>query len=285
MADAAVVITTHNRRDDLARAVQSALDQRGADVEVIVIDDGSTDGTSEMIRTKFPQVMLHRHEISTGYIVGRNFAATLTTAPIIFSIDDDAAFVSPHTVAQTLAEFNTPRIGAVAIPFADVNRSSAVKQRAPGEGVWVTHTFIGTAHALRRQLFLDLGGYREMLYHQGEEIDYCLRMLDVGYFVRLGNADPIEHYESPRRDITRMSLFGRRNDVLFAWHNAPSPLRYMLGTTVKGLLHGVKVGRPLLMLQGLLRGLAACGETNRKPVRSKTWATHRQLKRRGPTQL
>lgn len=285
MPDAAVIITTHNRRDDLARAVQSALDQRGATVEVIVIDDGSTDGTSDMIRTRFPQVILHRNETSTGYIVARNFAATQTNAPILFSIDDDAAFVSPHTVTQTLAEFNSPRVGAVAIPFADVNRSPAVKQRAPGEGVWVTHTFIGTAHALRRQLFLDLGGYREVLYHQGEEIDFCLRMLNTGYFVRLGNADPIEHYESPRRDITRMSLYGRRNDVLFFHHNAPHPWPYMLGTSVKGLLHGVKVGRPLLMLQGLLRGFAACGETKRMPVRKKTWALHRKLKRCGPTRL
>src|SRR5439155_24108910 len=100
--------------------------------------------------------------------------------PIVVSIDDDAAFSSSRTLERTLQEFDHPRIGAVAIPYVDVLQSDAVQHRAPGdEGVYVGPQFRGTAHALRRDLFLRLGGYREMLFHQTEEGDYCLRMLDA----------------------------------------------------------------------------------------------------------
>jgi len=293
MPDATVVITTKDRMDDLRVAVASALTQTGANIETLVVDDGSTDGTADMIRSEFPAVALHREEQSQGYIVQRNKAATLAKGAIIFSIDDDAAFSSPHTVAQTLAEFTVDRIGAVAIPFADVNKSQAVHQQAPapgsGDDIYITNTFIGTAHALRRDVFLKLGAYRTQLFHQGEEADYAIRMLDAGYVIRLGRADPVHHYESPRRDITRMSLFGLRNDVLFAWHNVPGaslPV-HLLATTFNGLRFGCRIGRPLLMARGLAKGYAAAiGERKqRRPVSAATYRLYRRLKKQGPMRL
>lgn len=285
--DAAIVVVTRNRKADLRCALRSAVDQTGAKVHVIVVDDGSTDGSTEMIGKEFPQVTLRRHEESCGYVVRRNEATAMTDAPIIFSIDDDAAFSSPNTVAQTLKEFDSPRIGAVAIPFVDVNRSEQVNQLAPDDhDTWLTDTFIGTAHAVRRDVFMQLNGYRSVLVHQGEESDYCLRMLDAGYVVRLGLADPIHHFESTQRDIVRMSLFGRRNDVLYAWHNVPMPwlVLHLLATTVNGIIFGLRLGRPLLMLRGLCRGYIGCfcGEVHRRPVRCATYRLSRRLKKTQP---
>jgi GT2 family glycosyltransferase len=234
-------------------------------------------------------VRLHREEQSGGYIVRRNQGARMANAPLIVSIDDDAAFPSPHTIAQTSAEFDHPRIGAVAIPFIDVNKGPAVRNRAPeseggggegGGGIWIAATYTGTAHALRRDVFLALGGYRESLVHQGEEGDFCARMLESGYVVRLGSADPIHHFESPRRDFRRMDLYGRRNDVLFAWHNVPMPYMLVHGvaTTVNGMLFGVKVKRPWRMMQGLAKGWASIpGEWSRRQPLSR--ATYKLLRR------
>ena len=288
MPDAAIIITTKDRKEDLRHALKSAVEQQGADVQVLVVDDGSTDGTAEMIRDEFPGVDIHREQSSRGYIVRRNQAATLAKAPIIFSIDDDATFSSPHVVARTLGEFSDKRIGAVAVPFCNVNQGPSILQKAPDtDAAYITNTYIGTAHALRRELFLKLGGYREVLFHQGEENDYCLRMLDAGYFVRLGSSDPVYHHESPRRDITRMSLFGRRNDVLYAWHNVPMPHLpfHLAGTTLNGLIHGLKTGHPLLMLRGLLQGYTACLSEPRKPVGTATYRLMRRLKKNGPIEL
>ncbi len=288
MPDATVVITTKDRKDDLRYAVKSAVEQQGAHVQVLVVDDGSTDGTADMLRNEFPAVDVQHEDESRGYIVRRNQGATLAKAPIIFSLNDDATFSTPHVVAQTLTEFDDDRIGAVAIPFCDVHKGPQVHQKAPAaDTTYITNTYIGTAHALRRELFLKLGGYREALFHQGEESDYCLRMLADGHYVRVGNADPVYHYESPKRDITRMSLFGRRNDILFVWHNVPMPhlLPHLLGTTVNGLMHGCKVGRPLLMLRGLLKGYAACFRERRQPVSADTYRLLRRIRKTGPLKL
>jgi glycosyltransferase involved in cell wall biosynthesis len=283
MLTATVVITTKNRKDELRTAVKSALMQT-ASPQVLVIDDGSVDGTSEMIRAEFPQVMLHRQVQSKGLIAQRNQAATLAGGEIIFSIDDDAAFSTPSTVEQTLAEFDHPRVGAVAIPYINVNNEKVLSQRAPREtGIFVKHDYIGTAHALRRDLFLQLGGYHGFLVHGGEEQDYCLRMLNAGYVVRLGRADPIHHFESPRRDFRRMDLYGRRSDLLFVWYNAPWPdfPLHLLGTSFRGVILGFKLGRPLRMIHGLVQGYGAMVHewSQRKPVSLETFRLMRKLKK------
>lgn len=247
------MITTKNRRADLERALRSAVAQVPA-VEVIVVDDGSADGSAEMVRDRFPGVRLERFEHSAGYIVRRNQAAEMATTPVIVSIDDDAEFSSSDTVAQTVAELGHPRVGAVAIPHIDVHRSpSPVLQMPPGDGVHVGPSYVGTAHAVTRSLFLDLGGYREELVHQAEEHDFCARMLAAGWVVRLGRADPIRHYESPARDRGRQMFYWRRNDVLFAWHQVPLP--YLVGRLAKAVIHGVVVGARERQLGPPLRGL------------------------------
>jgi glycosyltransferase involved in cell wall biosynthesis len=281
--NATVVITTKNRKDELCVAVRSALAQT-AHPEVLVIDDGSTDGTADLVRSEFPSVRLDRAEQSRGLIVQRNHGAQLARGEVIFSIDDDAAFSTPNVVEQTLAEFDHPRVGAVAIPFINVNKENVLHQRSPGSaGIYVNHDFIGTAHAVRRDVFLKLGGYREQLVHQGEERDYCIRLLDAGYVVRLGRADPIHHFESPRRDYRRMDFYGRRNDVLFAWHNVPCPsaIRHVLGATALGTIFGFKCGRPWRMIRGLASGYAMIGSewNQRHPVSRATYRLSRLLKR------
>src|SRR5688572_20321271 len=76
IASATVVITTKNRKEELRTAIRSALDQT-ARPQVLVIDDGSSDGTSEMVRSEFRDVTLHRYEQSNGLIVQRNNGAKL----------------------------------------------------------------------------------------------------------------------------------------------------------------------------------------------------------------
>jgi GT2 family glycosyltransferase len=284
---ATVVIVTKNRREDVLRAVGSAVAQRPP-VEVLILDDGSSDGTAEAVRGAYPEARVVRFDDSKGYIVRRNEAASLASAPVLVSIDDDAELPSGDIVAVTVAEFAEPRIGAVAIPYVDLPDETVV-QRAPAEdGVHVVHRFRGTAYAVRRDIFVELGGFRTMLFHQAEEADFCLRLLEAGYVVRLGRAVPIRHYGSPTRDLERTWFYECRNDILFAWHNVPMPdlLMRLLKTTIHMLWLGRGVRRTGLFARGLMSGAAAVisDRSARRPVRRDIWRLYERLGR-GPAGL
>jgi len=288
--DASLVIITRNRKEELRRALRSASSQTML-AEVLVIDDGSTDSTSNMVRSEFPHVRLERSESCQGCISQRNRAAPLAQGEIIFSIDDDAEFSNPRVIEQTLQDFSDRRIGAVAIPYLEPRKDNRIRQSSPdASGAWVIDTFIGTAHAVRREVFLMLKGYREHLVHQGEERDFCLRMLAAGYVVRLGAADPIHHYESPRRSSERMDFYGRRNDVIYAWQNVPMPYLplHLGGTILHGATYAVRSARhPIKMFAGMLDGLGQCirGNVIRKPVHPGIYRLSRDLRKRGPLPL
>ena len=282
---ASVVIPTYNRRDVLRQSIAAALAQT-VPVEVIVLDDGSTDGTPDMVRGDFPAVRLERFTGGPhGPATLRNRGSQLATTNVLFPIDDDAVLVSPRTIEQTLAEFDHPRVGAVGMPFANVTGDNRVQQVAPpGNGIEVIQAYVGAAHALRRDLFLGLGGYREQLFYMGEEGDYCLRMLAGGHVVRLGRADPVEHHESPSRSRFRADFYGRRNDVLFAVHNVPLPraMVHLATTTANGLRFGLRVGRLGNAVRGLASGWAAVpGEwrRHRRAVPPAIYQLTRRLKR------
>lgn len=286
---ATIVITTRNRKEDLRRALDSAFAQT-LPVEVIVTDDASDDGTADMVAAEFPAARVLRSEVCVGLIAQRTLAARSATTNHIFSIDDDAEFGSTDTVERTLAEFGHPQVGAVAIPHVDTLTGRVVNAPAPADGVIrCVASYTGTAHALRRDVFLQLGGYREDMVHQGEEGDYCIRMLAAGFVTRLGGAPLIQHHESPRRSFERMDFFGRRNDVLFGWRYAPARWLWphLLATTVNGLRIAFKTGRLRSHGRGMIEGWRQilCGKARREPVDAGVYALFRRLKKTGPLRI
>jgi glycosyltransferase involved in cell wall biosynthesis len=281
------LIVTRNRKDEVIRAIRSAVEQEGSP-EILVLDDGSTDGTPEAIEREFPEVRLVAFDRSEEVVVRRNRGFELASSPIVVAIDDDSEFSSPAVVAQTVADFDDPRVGAVAVPCIDLVRDETVRQRAPADdGVFVTQQFFGAACALRREAFLEVGGYRPVLEHQAEEPDLCVRLLDAGYVVRLGRSDPITHYGSPKRDVELMWFRGCRNDILFAWLNVPLPdvLVHAAKQTLYELWLGRGVGRVGLFARGVLAGYREGFRCRRErvPVRRDAYRLYQRLAR--PTRL
>src|SRR5688572_9459310 len=115
---ATIVITTRGRREELRRALQSCREQRGVKLEVLVYDDASTDGTAEMVCGEFPEVRLIRSDRQVGYIVLRNQGFQDAVTPFVFSIDDDAWFIDPETVATVIRQFDVyPKAAAFALQY------------------------------------------------------------------------------------------------------------------------------------------------------------------------
>ncbi|WP_013321502.1 glycosyltransferase family 2 protein [Gloeothece verrucosa] len=87
----AAIICTHNRANYLGAAIDSLLTQECDNFEVLVVDNGSTDHTKQVIETRlFHPSLNYLYEPILGLSVARNTGAKATTAPILAYLDDDA---------------------------------------------------------------------------------------------------------------------------------------------------------------------------------------------------
>jgi glycosyltransferase involved in cell wall biosynthesis len=286
---AAVVIPTHNRIDLLRKVLDSVIAQ-SVQTDVLVMDDASSDGTQETVRGNYPNVRYFREEIIKGPIFQRNKAAELTEAKILFTIDDDCILSSPGTLEQTLAGFDHPRVAAVTMPFINVLADSVVRTAAPGPGMaLIAFEYLGGMVAIRRDVYRALGGYRTYMFMHVEEPDLAIRMLDAGYLVRLGWADPITHMESPLRDFPRRRIQGARSHILNAFYNVPWPYfpLHLAGATLLNFRQGLRLRHPLDGINGTCQGyfgmLHELGK--RQPVSRNTYCLARMLKRIGSIQM
>jgi glycosyltransferase involved in cell wall biosynthesis len=96
-----VVIPTFNRRQQLPSAIESALQQDAASVEVVVVDDGSTDGTEAWIRDVYPanQVRVLRNQRAKGPAGARNTGIAAAQGEFVALLDSDDTFLPGHLAA------------------------------------------------------------------------------------------------------------------------------------------------------------------------------------------
>ena len=215
-----IIITTKDRKDELREALRSAMLQDAN--EILVWDDGSVDGTSEMLAQEFPQVQRLGTSTSIGLIKARNELAKAASGEILFSIDDDAVFTEPGIVGDITRQFKDKALAAVAIPVVNVRRSANVLQRASGPGRdEPIRQYIGCAHAMRRDSFLMVGGYPDYLERQEEELHVAAAFHQNGLRIIRGWSDPIHHVESPRRTKSREIRLEARNLWWFALRYTP----------------------------------------------------------------
>jgi GT2 family glycosyltransferase len=233
-----VIIPTRNRADLLLRTIRSAL-QQTIPVEILVMDDGSSDDTARRVAGEFPAVFVHRQEASRGPAWQRNRGAELSSTPVLVTLDDDCELVSRHTLFRAIEQLKPPRVGAVTIPFINIRQNATVHSAAPEDtGIYCTAMYFGGMVAFKRAAYQAVKGYRSWYFMHVEEPDLALRMLNAGFVVRLGMADPIHHHESPTRNSLRLHELGaaqpravcvaKRPDALcagaFARHDSPHGL-------------------------------------------------------------
>lgn len=282
-----VVITTRNRGDDLLVAIESVLAQEGTAVEVLVYDDASDDCSPDRVEQVFPEVRLFRHTQRTGYIVHRNAGYRDARGEFVVSIDDDAYFTDRQTLARVAELFDHhAEAGAFALPYVEPHRDWG-SGKMPAQPVAAQlRSYVGCAHAVRRELFLPLGGYRELLVHQGEERDFCIRLLDAGHSVLYADTSPIVHTVNPSRSRSRMAYYGFRNTLLFSALNAPQPfvIPRMLANCGQLMVYRFRLSDVPLRLWSLAAGFGASWKyySSRKPVSRATWRQFRSLPGHGP---
>ncbi len=279
-----VVITTHNRCQDVIRAVESCLMQTES-CEVLVYDDASIDLTSETLRARFPEIRVVHSEVRRGLIALRNQGFRDGQGEIVVSIDDDAFFTSADTLTQVVDMFDEyPQAAALALPF--IEPYSARPTTPPLARATRMRNFTGCSHAIRRHIALKLGGYSELLVHQGEERDLSIRLLDQGFEILCADTVPLIHLYSPQRDLSRVNYYGFRNTILFCWMRLPFPeclLRAVI-CTFELLRYRFSWDRFGIRLAALVAGWLGLLVywRSRFPVSRHTYRLYRRLASHGP---
>ena len=170
-----VVIPVYNGGRDFERCLRRLRDSRGATFELIVVDDGSADGSgaladsfgARVIRTPTPQ----------GPASARNTGAKAASADVVFFLDADVA-VHDDTLALALARFESdPNLTALFGSYDDEPEAPGIVSRFRNllhhfvhqqgrfdDGVRPARTFWTGCGAIRREPFLANGGFDPRLY-------------------------------------------------------------------------------------------------------------------------
>jgi glycosyltransferase involved in cell wall biosynthesis len=219
-----IVIPTRNRRDVLHETLTSLreIDHQSDDHEIIVIDNGSTDGTAEMVQQEMasrPQVR-YVHEPMPGLLSGRHRGAQEARGEICAYLDDDV-WVAREWLVGLQDAFRDPQVALVGGPSAPrfeepppawLNDFYAEDERGRycgwlslvdcGNAIKVTDPCLiwGLNYAIRRQALFDVGGFhpdnipKPLQRYQGDgETGSSLRVQAAGLTALYHPSVAVEH--------------------------------------------------------------------------------------------
>jgi GT2 family glycosyltransferase len=296
-----VAITTRNRSDVLIEAIRSLRLLAPMALEILVVDDASDEpiepGVGAALGPDFPwPVRIIRHEVNTGYIPARNEMAREAAAPLVMSLDDDARLIDAESVTRALETIEAdPGVGAIAFTQlkADGAPFEAGGQPAPVDYDCQVASFLGYAHIVRKDLFLRLGGYRELFWYYGEESEFCKRLLASGSKVVYLPRSRVIHDQSPvGRSILNRIRYGCRNACLDAMYNEPLPrvlasvpariINYARWRKGACRYHGISDKGGLRWIVGQLLGNAPAVWRERRSLGWSTYGSWKQLRHAPP---
>lgn len=249
-------IATKNRWDDLRVTLEKIRDFGLGDLRTIIFDDCSDVPCPFDVSALCPGAELKRFGISRGYITRRNEIAAAMDAKYYLSLDDDS-FPSAGSLEDAVAYAESLPdnfcLGfPIYTPLVDTNFSASLT----AEPVQV-RSFVGCSHLLDRQRFLDLGGYREELIHQGEENEIAARAFQHGLACRRFSGLQITHMATNvGRSFFRMDYYGARNTLLWNdWYLPPGQKIVRQGRALANRAYSSGMTRRLGHIRGVLAGL------------------------------
>jgi N-acetylglucosaminyl-diphospho-decaprenol L-rhamnosyltransferase len=200
-----VVIPTFDARDLLERALES-LERQTLPVDIVVVDNGSRDGTRAMVGQRFPAVQVIESDRNLGFgrAVNRGVAAA-GAAEVIVLVNNDTV-CAPDFVERIVEPFSDPAVGMVAgvllqgsapelvdsagIELDATLRSWDILWNEPVEGLSDGPPPVGPcggAAAYRAEAFRSVGGFDEAFFAYWEDVDLALRLRLAGW--RCARAD------------------------------------------------------------------------------------------------
>jgi GT2 family glycosyltransferase len=250
-SDITVVVASRNRQEDLLATLPRH------EAPVVLVDNGSTDGTVAAVREAYPEVTvlaLARNHGAHGRTLGLARAGT----PFVAFADDDSWW-APGDLARAveilrahprLALINArilvgpeERLDPVCSEMADSALGTAPD--LPGPSLL---GFVACGSVVRTEAFQAVGGFDPVVRFPGEEERLALDLAAAGWAMAYVDSLTVHHHPSPRRDAP-----GRRQAGIWRSKVLTAVMRYPLADVGGVLRTAVRSGRP--GLEGLVRAV------------------------------
>lgn len=225
-----LIIITMNRCDELRKTL-SDLKQQDTNFELIVVDNGSIDGSPKIVREYWPRAVVIELITNKGVSGGRNEGIKAATGDILVFLDDDASFAHPDTLSRIQRRFeNDPDLGILAtnsyLTATGKPEIAAIPRRDKKiiKTDYQSSYFCGVGFALTRDLINTIGDFFEGYFYSCEELDLSWRALDNGYKIVWGADIIVLHRRSLLARAPGRTIYGdARNRVWLAIRHLPWP--------------------------------------------------------------
>jgi len=263
-----VVVCTYNGSGTLEQCLKSLQVLHYPDYEVIVVDDGSTDDTCEIL-TRFPDVRAI-HQANMGLSVARNVGLREATGVIVAFTDSDC-FADPEWLTHLVHQLLRSGAGAVGGPNltpADGWKAACVAA-SPGQPTHVLESDQVAEHipgcnmAFRREVVLAINGFDPVYRKAGDDVDICWRLQQAGEWITFAPGAFVWHHrrQGPRAYLKQQAGYGEAEALLYFKHpdkfNGRGDGKWR-GVLYGAFLQGVRFKEPIIYRGTFGEGLFQC---------------------------
>jgi GT2 family glycosyltransferase len=240
-----------NRKELLRECLHSLMRQQQVSIEVILVDNASSDGSAEMVETEFPRVRIIRNTTNEGFCAANNQGIKVGTARLVALLNNDAKADAHWLHHLMLAIESNPSIGMVAskvlvyddprridkvghqIYFDGQNRGRGSGELDNGQYDTMEDTLCpdGCAAMYRREMLDEIGGFDEDFFAYADDAELGLRARIAGWGCLYAPKAVVRHHRGATlgvRSMRRLHLI-ERNRVLLAAKLFPWSLLWLNG--------------------------------------------------------
>lgn len=286
MTPLSLVIPTWNGRELLERFLPSVVAAAG-ESEIVISDDGSTDGTAAWLAATFPQVRCVISKVNRGFAPAAHAGVEAATAPIVVLLNNDLElaadglayveewFDDPEVFGVTFRAFDLPertfatggKLGRFRRGFWETWRNYEGGGEE-GAGRDASFMLVGGFCAFRREAFLEMGGFDPIFApYYSEDLDLSYRARKRGWVLGYEPRAQVYHARSSsvnrHRGRFRRAVVIERNRLLFHWRNLDAGRLGVHLLWAHGLLLQMLLKGNFAYHAGYLQALARVGAVRR----------------------
>jgi glycosyltransferase involved in cell wall biosynthesis len=215
-----ILISTKNRCGDLLLTLGKIKHLLSQNVACVVFDDGSTDDTSEKVKSDFPEVTLLQNQTSKGYIYCRNKMLNQTDADFAISLDDDAHFLTQNPIEIISDYFQAnPNCGLIAARIFWGKQTPETTESQ--DAAHIVKSFVGCGHIWRMKAWRDIPNYPEWFQFYGEENFASLQLFKKNWEIHYVPQLLVQHRVDLKNRTQTNKDFGfrYRRSLRADWYN------------------------------------------------------------------